>query len=110
MLNFEVRYADNWQNKAKMARETTNYRCCLCMKKSNHLEVHHAVYSNKKNKRIAGYELIGIHIFPLCPKCHKIAHSTQNWIKDNNNPVLRNRNTAKFYRTIVNNFNRIKMR
>ncbi len=109
-MKFSERYSDKWKTKAKEARERTNYRCCLCMRKSNYLEVHHAVYCNKKNKRIAGYEMIGVHIFPLCERCHQIAHLPENWIKDGNNPVLKNRNTVKFYRIIVNNFHRIKMR
>jgi hypothetical protein len=45
---------------------------------------------------IAGREVPGVHLFPLCMKHHKLAHSKRNWIQAQN-PVKNNRNTPAFY-------------
>ena len=39
---------------------------------------------------IAGREITGLHIFPLCTKCHGIAHSKRNWRKSQTKALRRN--------------------
>ena len=97
---FKARYAENWHQISKRARRLTGGKCILCRKGAT--SVHHAVYRTKEGKSIAGQEIPGVHVFPLCDRCHKIAHSPQNWEWDRRSPALGNRNTPKFYLELRN--------
>jgi len=105
-LDWDKRYSDSWMALTAKARAKVKNHCCLCFKKTGRLECHHVVYSNKKGA-IAGSEMVGVHVFPLCKPCHKIAHNKKNWIYDNTDPVLKNRNTVEFYRTLRKNYQKI---
>jgi hypothetical protein len=92
-VDYSIRYAGNWSDISLQAKFLTGYRCVLCSKKC--VETHHALYADKLGS-IAGREVPGVHIFPLCVKHHKEAHLKKNWIHSPN-PVLGNRNTVSFY-------------
>jgi hypothetical protein len=93
--DYSVRYSDNWGEVSYQAKVLTKFRCsypgcsCKCV------ETHHAIYSDKQGM-IAGREIPGVHVFPLCDRHHKLAHSRKNWIRSMN-PVSGNRNTSAFY-------------
>lgn len=105
MFDFDSRYSENWSRIAQIAVKTVNNHCCLCLQRHHYLEVHHAVYCDKISPKIAGKELVGVHIFPLCKPCHHIAHKPENWKKDRQNPVTGNRNTIDFYLRLIDGFN-----
>lgn len=94
-IDYSVRYADNWGEISLQAKLLTKYKCCFLNCRSNCVETHHALYSDKLGM-IAGREVPGVHVFPLCQKHHKLAHSKRNWICAMN-PVENNRNTPAFY-------------
>jgi len=107
-FDYSKRYSSRWSLISKQAKLATKYHCCLCHKKSKYLEVHHAMYSNWLGFSIAGKEELGTNIFPLCLPCHHQAHLNCNYIKDKKNPVLRNRNTPQFHRTLINSYSSLK--
>jgi hypothetical protein len=92
-VDYSIRYADNWTDISFQAKFLTGYKCVLCHIKC--FETHHALYADKLGS-IAGREIPGVHVFPLCARHHKEAHSRKNWIHSSN-PVLGNRNTVSFY-------------
>ncbi|MEH1788382.1 MAG: hypothetical protein V7L23_23060 [Nostoc sp.] len=102
--DYSIRYADNWAEISKECKRLNNYKCCYsgCNQKS--AETHHALYFDKQGV-IAGREIAGVHIFPLCDQHHDEAHSKINWVRypkglpqaSHSNPVLSNRNTTRFY-------------
>lgn len=96
-MSFEDRYAENWRKASYEAKKLTNFKCVLCA--SNCTETHHALYRDKRGM-IAGREIPGVHIFPLCDRCHSVAHSSKNWRRDPVCPELGNRNTPDFYRKL----------
>lgn len=95
--NYEDRYADNWQEISYKTKQLTNGKCVLCPKPAAH--THHVLYRDKRGA-IAGREVPGVHIFPLCMVCHKTAHKRTNWRKDPIYPELGNRNTSRFYKEL----------
>lgn len=100
MNNYSDRYADNWPALSKKAKQLTGELCCYpgCINPAT--EVHHALYCDKQGA-IAGREIAGVHIFPLCDRHHSKerdgAHHWRNWRKDRNQPELGNKNTPKYY-------------
>ena len=93
--DYSIRYADNWSEISLQAKLLSKYRCCFLGCRSKCSETHHALYSDKMGL-IAGREIPGVHVFPLCDRHHKEAHSRRNWIRSHD-PVSGNRNTAAFY-------------
>ncbi|MBD2771122.1 hypothetical protein [Iningainema tapete] len=58
------------------------------------------MYSDSEGA-IAGREVPGIHVFPLCDRHHKIAHLKRYWRKGRTPPpTLDSRNTPEFYETL----------
>lgn len=109
-IDFDNRYSEDWKARSRLCKRATSNRCCLCGKKGR-LQSHHAVYCDKKQQAIAGKELPGVHIFPVCQKCHKDkCHSSKNWIQDRKNPALFNRNTIGFYKVLVKGFDHYKVK
>ncbi|MBN3946754.1 MAG: hypothetical protein HWQ38_09755 [Nostoc sp. NMS7] len=94
--DYSIRYADNWTEISRECKRLNNYKCCYsgCCQKST--QTHHALYFDKLGS-IAGREIAGVHIFPLCDQHHDEAHSKSNWVRSHSNPVLNNRNTTRFY-------------
>jgi hypothetical protein len=105
-MDYTHTYAKNWKDKSYRAKQKTDFHCCLCNQQHRYLESHHVVYCNKKKRAIAGYEKVGVHIFPLCKQCHQIAHSPENWIQEAD--PKHNRNTTKFYRKLCKNYKAIQ--
>lgn len=73
-----------WRSQAKLAKQLTRNRCCLCGKKAT--EVHHAYYGVRLlcfTLPIAGFEIPGWQVFPLCDRCHSnskgCAHNFDNY-------------------------------
>jgi hypothetical protein len=95
-FDYSKRYSSNWSLISKRAKMATKYHCCLCHKRTYHLETHHSKYTDWLGFSIAGREKLGVNIFPLCLGCHSLAHRKINYFKDKNNPVFGNRNTKKF--------------
>lgn len=95
--NYEARYAEGWSEISALAKEATGHRCVLCDRKA--VETHHALYADGKGA-IAGREIPGVHVFPLCGDCHKEAHSAENWTKDPIEPVTCNCSTERFYKRL----------
>lgn len=95
-------YADNWRETAARAKEETGGKCCGCEGEAK--EVDHAYYAIDErlpNGRIrfvsiVGREVPGEDVFPLCLKCHKIAHNKRNWYWYAPNPEMGNRNYPAF--------------
>lgn len=98
---YNDRYSDNWLSISHRTRRLTKGKCCFpgCQEKAS--ETHHAVYWDNEGA-IAGREIPGVHVFPLCNYHHATdhregAHHSNNWHKDSRNPVLKNRNTPQYY-------------
>ncbi|MBW4675913.1 MAG: hypothetical protein KME52_18400 [Desmonostoc geniculatum HA4340-LM1] len=86
-LNWDARYGKNYKRVCAITHRQTSGFCCYCLSAKSK-EIHHALYGN---------DVAGFSIFAVCDKCHKrVCHSRQNWIKDKNNPVWKNRNTEEF--------------
>lgn len=100
-LDWKKRYADNWHQVRAQAKELTHNRCCLCFRKAK--EVHHCRYRDRRGA-IAGREVPGIDVFPLCASHHKQAHHPKNWVRDRRNPVLGHHNTEVFARKLKRGF------
>jgi hypothetical protein len=96
--DWEVRYALNYKRVAGLAHIAVKNKCCNCLRKKSK-QVHHVMYQDKDGA-IAGRELPGVHIFPLCVDCHKRAHLRDVWIRNRQNPVLGHRNTDEFIRKL----------
>jgi hypothetical protein len=75
---YDMRYGENWGILSKKCKDSLNGKCCYPNCKNNAKEAHHAVYQNEKGA-IAGREIIGEHIFPLCMRHHVMAHNGRNW-------------------------------
>lgn len=95
-----MRYAQNWGEISKRCRQRVNYRCCYSGCDERAIETHHAAYSDERGA-IAGREIGGIHVFPLCrihhSRRHKEgAHHRRNWKHDFDNPVLGSGNSEKY--------------
>lgn len=88
-MNFNKRYGNlkKYRQQCAIAHKSTHGLCCVCMTRKSQ-EIHHAFYGN---------DIIGVSTYPVCAKCHQtICHSPENWIKDHQNPVWKNRNTMQF--------------
>lgn len=109
MSDYEIRYARNWKEISQFTRQLTHHRCVLCGQRST--LTHHALYRDKQGA-IAGREIPGIHIFPLCDRCHSknygCAHHCFNWRKDPNYPELGNKNTPQFYEQLRQGWHRYR--
>lgn len=105
-LEFDARYSRYWHRISWAARAKTKHKCVLCGHKAT--QTHHAVYCDKEGRAIAGREIPGAEVFPLCDRCHEIAHDQKNWVRDNKNPVLGNRNTAKFWKKLRKGWERFQ--
>ena len=91
--DWSKRYADNWPAISRKTRKMTRDRCCLCLKKAT--VTHHCRYRDWKGA-IAGREKPGADVFPICGRCHKLAHKKDNWIRVKGDRLLGHHNTAKF--------------
>ena len=93
---FEQRYDnEHWMGIKKLAHATTGKRCCCCLAECSE-EIHHVRYSDEQGA-IAGREVPGIDVFPICERCHdSIAHAKEHWIRSSHRPDLNNRNTDEF--------------
>ena len=98
--DFEVRYAPNWPDISRLARRLTGDRCILCGDGAT--ETHHALYGDDQGA-IAGREIPGVHVFPLCANCHQGdggAHAPINWYRDMGDPVRGNHQAPAYYRKL----------
>lgn len=92
---FAVRYAQNYKAIVRLCHKSTNGVCCLCRSRRSE-EAHHVCYSDRHGA-IAGREVPGIHLFPLCERCHNTAHKKENWLREKGEKaILGNRNTTAF--------------
>jgi hypothetical protein len=91
--DWSKRYAENWPSISRETRRLTKGRCCLCLKKATC--VHHCRYRDRQGA-IAGREKPGRDVVPLCGRCHKIAHSKENWIRVKGDRLIGHHNTSKF--------------
>ncbi|WP_414590188.1 hypothetical protein, partial [Scytonema sp. PCC 10023] len=107
------RYAPNWGEISLACRKATRRLCCYpdCKKKA--IEAHHAVYKDAQGaiaqgavaKPIAGREIPGVHVFALCLKHHKEAHTFRNWRRGfEPPPKLDSANTISFYQKLRKGF------
>jgi len=93
--DYASRYADNWNDISLQAKLLTKYNCCFPGCSFKCVETHHALYSDKLGI-IAGREIPGVHVFPLCRRHHELAHARPNWIRSTKS-AQNNRNTSAFY-------------
>jgi hypothetical protein len=100
--DYSIRYAANWGKTSYDCKARIKFKCCLCSSKAT--ETHHAVYSDAAGL-IAGREIAGVHIFPLCDRHHDEAHKPENWIHHHSNPVAGNRTTASYYSRLLMGWN-----
>jgi hypothetical protein len=96
-IDYGIRYADNWREVSRKAKEMAGWKCVLCEEKA--VETHHALYKDKQGA-IAGREIPGVHIFPLCESCHSHAHRRRNWRRNIRSPELGNKNTPAYWRLL----------
>lgn len=90
----QFRYHRDWSKISRETRKQTRNICCWCWREKATL-THHAAYVNFRNQ-LAGWDDIGVLLFPFCQKCHlAIAHHPDNWIVSDFG-VMANRNTDKF--------------
>ncbi|MFN6572436.1 hypothetical protein [Dendronalium sp. ChiSLP03b] len=102
--DYSIRYADNWAEISRECKRLNHYKCCYPSCRRKAAETHHALYLDKSGA-IAGREIAGVHIFPLCGQHHDEAHCKTNWVRcpkglpqaSHCDPVLSNRNTTRFY-------------
>jgi hypothetical protein len=99
-IKWDIRYPPNWHELRAKSHRLTGGVCCLC-KKTKSTTVHHTRYRHKKDTP-------GINLFPLCDKCHTIAHSSKNWVKHKGNPLWKNRNKDIFEIKLQQNFRALK--
>lgn len=82
-MNYDDRYAPNWPETSRLTR-TICPNCILCGQPAE--ESHHVAYRDRQGL-VAGREIPGVHVFPLCHTCHMGeggAHSTTNWHHESN--------------------------
>jgi len=94
--DYGSRYAENWGTISRFTKDTIGGTCCYPGCPESSTETHHALYKDKEGA-IAGREIPGIHVFPLCDQHHKLAHNRRHWRKDPYKPELGNKNTPSFY-------------
>jgi hypothetical protein len=94
MANWGDRYGNlkQYRKRAARAHESVNGLCCCCLKRKSTV-MHHSSYRKSGDRR-------GDNWFPICKTCHTKAHSPQNWVKDKQNPIWKNRNTREFSRQL----------
>jgi hypothetical protein len=97
--DYSIRYAPNWSQISRQCKELALFKCCLCQRKA--VETHHAVYQDAVGL-IAGREIPGAHIFPLCLRHHTEAHKPENWIHHHSNPVAGNKTTSSYFLKLLN--------
>ncbi|MBP0004244.1 MAG: hypothetical protein J7642_11100 [Cyanobacteria bacterium SBC] len=86
---FQRRYAGGWPTIAAKTRQLALDRCILNpFHKAE--AVHHLRYRDIRGK-IAGREIPGWDVVPLCRRCHGIVHRQQYWYRDKRNPASNNR-------------------
>lgn len=97
----ESRYGSNYPFICSITHGLTNGICCCCLNDPSE-EVHHVVYRDQFG-RIKDREIPGVHVFPLCKKCHdSIAHSRINWRRYADES--KNANTFEFAEFLKSNF------
>ena len=91
-LDYSVRYGSNYVGQSANAwnkhQELGNI--CVCCLKRKAKELHHTSYGGKPLSRL--YD----NWFPVCLRCHQIAHKKKNWVISKENPVWKNRSTEEF--------------
>ncbi len=103
---FDSRYGENWNpNFLAHCHSLTRGKCCYCIRRRSN-QVHHVRYA-RNGKPIAGREVPGVDVFPVCSRCHAELHNDTNWIKSVANPVLGNRNTAESIQRLTDGFNKL---
>ncbi|MCC5898412.1 MAG: hypothetical protein JJU32_10910 [Phormidium sp. BM_Day4_Bin.17] len=87
--SFKNRYQGNWHNIAARTRRFSRNRCIL-----NPLHkaeaVHHLRYRDMRGK-IAGREVPGWDVVPLCRRCHGRVHRQDYWHSAKRHPAVNNR-------------------
>lgn len=84
--SYPRRYADNWSQTSRKARNSVAGRCSCCWVRSSD-QTHHVQYQDLFG-RIAGREVPGWHVFPVCGStddrgtCHHWLHSGGRWIRN----------------------------
>ncbi|TVR08386.1 MAG: hypothetical protein EA395_11350 [Phormidium sp. GEM2.Bin31] len=87
--SFKNRYQGNWHTIATRTRRLSRNRCIL-----NPLHkaqaVHHLRYRDRRGK-LAGREVPGWDVVPLCRRCHGRVHRKEHWHSAKRHPALNNR-------------------
>ncbi len=99
-MDFDDRYAANWPDISRFTRELADHACLLCDAPAE--ETHHALYRDRSGA-IAGREIPGVHVFPLCRQCHQSdggAHDSANWYGDFKNPAEGNHQSPSYYQKL----------
>ncbi|MFO8040046.1 MAG: hypothetical protein R6U67_11430 [Sodalinema sp.] len=87
--SFKNRYRGNWHTIATRTRRFSRNRCILNpFHKAE--AVHHLRYRDIRGK-IAGREVPGWDVVPLCRRCHGRVHRKQHWYSAKRHPALNNR-------------------
>jgi hypothetical protein len=96
-LDYSVRYGSNYAGESAIAwkkHQKLNNLCVCCLKKKAK-ELHHTSYGGKPLSRL--YD----NWFPVCLRCHQVAHKKVNWKQCRKDPVWNNRSTVEFKRRLV---------
>jgi len=92
--DWDSRYADNWRKICAIAHQATGGICCCCLVSRSEV-VHHVRYRDKRGA-IAGREVAGRDVFPVCGStnkpgtCHFRLHQSDAWIHAKGDALLGN--------------------
>ncbi|NEO44331.1 MAG: HNH endonuclease [Moorea sp. SIO4A3] len=75
-FKYDGRYSyPSREEKEYETRLLTDFRCCLCQKRTEDIEVHRLSYLGEEDQ-------VGDNMVPLCEGCHDEAHEASNWNLD----------------------------
>ena len=109
-MQYDRRYASNWQEISLETRKLTGFKCCFpgCHDKAT--STHHALYRDKDGP-IAGREIPLVHCFGLCDYHHSdqdenCAHFPTNWYRGHElGARLDARQRVNYYRLLIQGAN-----
>ena len=102
--DWDSRYADNWRKICAIAHQATGGMCCLCLVSRSEV-VHHVRYRDKRGA-IAGREVAGRDVFPVCGStnkpgtCHFRLHQPDAWIHAKGDALLGNHQRSEWVKKL----------
>ena len=102
-VKYDDRYAGDYKYTCAITHAATGGLCSWCLCRPSK-EIHHVRYRDSLGA-IAGREVPGIDVFPVCCVCHRSAcHSKLYWVHVPKQPELNNHNTPEFVQLLTQRF------